>query len=374
MMDSETQAEQVRMCASCPKMCRHICPTFNAWRSDSPTPHGRALLLHYENIGTRKLDKRAIEVLYQCLECSHCLTWCVPGIDIASIIESARTRIVSQNRHPKELDRMRDSIINSHNPFDEPHANRNSWFHPKRKGVKSIIYFSGCTASYREQSIAKDTVELLEFLDYRVNLSPDEFCCGSPLFRTGFDKDARSQAEHNVKVLNSMDGDIIVATCPGCYRALVDDYSLLGFDLNKPVEHISQLLDHELQDTKDLMPGKRITYHDPCHLGRHRGEYEAPRSVIKKITGHEPIEMERNRDNATCCGNGAGLRTLFPEYAQKIGSSRLQDARQIEAELIVTACPFCKNMLEKESKEQIEVLDLPELVLGILKSREAKHD
>ena len=80
-------AEQVRMCAGCQKLCRHICPTFFAWRSDSPTPHGRALLLHQEITGTRPLDDRAIEILYQCLECSHCLSMCVTEIDIAEIVE-----------------------------------------------------------------------------------------------------------------------------------------------------------------------------------------------------------------------------------------------------------------------------------------------
>lgn len=373
-MDQETYSEQIRMCASCPKMCRHVCPTFFAWRSDAPTPHGRAMLLHYENMATRQLDERAIEVLYQCLQCSHCLTWCVPEIDIADIVEMARQRLVSDNRHPRGLEKIKQSITQNHNPFYEPHERRNTWFTHAESEGKKVIYFSGCTAAYREQSIGSSTIELLRQLGYQPQVSDDEWCCGSPLFRTGFQAEGLLQAQHNVEVLNAMDAELVVVTCPGCYKALSQDYPKHGFQIDKPVLHISQLLDGEIHACAGIRTGKRITFHDPCHLGRHSGIYDPPRDVIMKASGAKVTEMERSRENATCCGNGAGLRTLFPDQAKIIGSSRIQDAKNIEAELLITSCPFCKNMLASQAGESLEVLDLPEFILQMLKGPYTKDD
>lgn len=373
-MDDATYSEQIRMCASCPKMCRHVCPTFFAWRSDAPTPHGRAMLLHYENVGTRPLDERAIEVLYQCLQCSHCLTWCLPEIDIATIVETSRERLVEQGRYPSALEKLKQSISKHHNPYDEKHESRNKWFSQKESKGRRAVYFSGCTAAYREQSIAEDTVELLQTLDFQVVLPDDEWCCASPLFRTGFVNEALAHAKHNVETLNAADAELIVVTCPGCYKTLTHDYPKHGLILNKPLMHISQLLNDKVSACAGIRIGKRVTFHDPCHLGRHSGIYDPPREVILKASGVKVTEMERNRENATCCGNGSGLRTLFPEQARVIGNARIQDAKQVEAEIIITSCPFCKNMLESQSDESIEVLDLPEFVLRMMKGHYPKDD
>ncbi|MGY5876786.1 MAG: (Fe-S)-binding protein [Candidatus Thorarchaeota archaeon] len=364
-MDQEAIANQVRMCAACPKMCRHVCPTFFAWRSESPTPHGRALLLHQENSGTRELDDRGIEVLYQCLECSHCLTWCQPEIDIAEIVEHKRRLIVQDGRYPSGLDSLKQNILEHHNPFGEDHVKRTEWFKTSEKTGEELVYFVGCTASYREVKIAQQTQKLLGSLGYSLTVSEDEWCCGSPLFRTGFTEDALKQAEYNVEMLNAQSGDTIVVTCPGCYRVLRNDYPEYGLELKKPVRHISELLEEKLNDLPKTAIDGTVTYHDPCHLGRHMGVYDAPRQVLEKIADGQFIEMERNRDNAMCCGNGAGMRTLFGEKAQVIGSERVKQALDVNAKYLVTSCPFCKNMLASQGNGKIEVFDLPEFVIHV---------
>lgn len=371
MTFDETLTEQIRMCAACPKMCRHVCPTFFAWRSDSPTPHGRALLIHQAIIGTREIDERGIEVLFQCLECSHCLTWCKPEIDIASIVETQRRALIAEGRRPDGLNNMALAIKQHHNPYSEPHQTRNDWLTvKKKKNSKSLFYFIGCTAAYREREIASSTVELLESLGYQITIgngTSDEWCCGSPLFRTGDVELGLEQAQHNIQMLNGMDVDEIVVTCPGCFRVLSKDYPEYGFIMNKPVRHISQLLNESKNDLPINAIKEALTYHDPCHLGRHCGIYDEPRNVISQVSQLKLIEMERTRDNAMCCGNGAGLRTLFPEYAKKIGLERVQQAKQAGASLLVTSCPFCKNMLKSQAGRDLMVIDLPELIL------QAKH-
>lgn len=374
MTFDDSLAEQIRMCAGCPKMCRHVCPTFFAWRSDSPTPHGRALLIHQEIVGTRQLDERSIEVLYQCLECSHCLTFCKPEIDIATIVELRRKEIVTEGRRPSGLNDMADTIKEYHNPYSESHEIRNDWIETTKSDGTHLFYFTGCTAAYREKGITTDTIEVLETLGNQVSVSPEEWCCGSPLFRTGDEKLGLELARHNVEILNAIDAEEIVVTCPGCYRVLTKDYPDYDLKLNKPVKHISQVLEEQIDKLPVTVFGSSITYHDPCHLGRHCGIYDEPRKIIEKVSGMLPIEMERTRDNAMCCGNGAGLRTLFPEKAKKIGSERIRQAKNTGANILVTACPFCKNMLEAQSGEDMTVLDLPQLVLKAKKSRKVNID
>ncbi len=361
-MNTEEIAEQVRMCAACPKMCRHVCPTFFAWRSDSPTPHGRALLIHQDITGVRPFDDRGIEVLYQCLECSACLTWCVPGIDIASIVESVRTDIVRDGRPPERLAELAKTVQEVHNPYGEDHNARNSWLKTKGDGEKQVVYFTGCTSAYREKEVAGSTVVLLQRLGHKVTVTPEEWCCGSPLLRTGFIEEALETARHNVEVLNSLEGDTIVVTCPGCYRTLSEDYPKHGLTLNKRVIHLTQFLDFQLKDLPSGVNG-RVTYHDPCHLGRHSGIYDEPRRIIEQVSEDGLVEMERTRENAMCCGNGAGLRTLFPEESRKIGRERVDQSLRTGAEYLVTACPFCKNMLKSQADDRITVLDLPEYIL-----------
>lgn len=373
-MDAEQIAEHVRMCAACPKMCRHVCPTFFAWKSDAPTPHGRALLLHQEIVGTRPLDPRGIEVLFQCLECSHCLTWCKPEIDIAEIVEERRRDIVREGRRPSGLERMAETISKTNNPYSEPHLKRSSWLKTSEGEGAPIIYFTGCTAAYREKEIASSTVTILESLGFSVKVSPDETCCGSPLFRTGDEESGLECARKNAEALNGIEAKEIVVTCPGCYRVLTQDYQRLGIRLEKPVRHISQLLADEIDRLPRGSLPRGVTYHDPCHLGRHSDIYEEPREVIERITGEDIMEMERTRENATCCGNGAGLRTLFPDHAKIIGAERVSQAMLTGAEILVTACPFCKNMLSSQAPDGFEVLDLPELVTRGLSASEAKSD
>ncbi|MFW9944896.1 MAG: (Fe-S)-binding protein [Candidatus Sifarchaeia archaeon] len=363
MIDGESIPKLVRMCSACPKMCRHVCPTFFAWRSDSPTPHGRALLVHYDEKRVRPLDERGIEVLYQCLECSHCLTWCLPEIDIAKIVETTRVRLVSESRQPAGLNRLESDVRKHHNPYGEKHSGRADWMEGRIGGKVSIAYFSGCTSAYREQQIAKDTVAVLSSLGYSVRVNPDEWCCGSPLLRTGFVETAMEQARHNMEVFNAMDVEEIVVTCPGCYRVLTKDYPAHGLEITKPIRHLSEVLESRIKDLESGSITGTVTYHDPCHLGRHCGIYEQPRSVINRVSGGKFVEMERSGDNAMCCGNGAGLRALFPDKAKAIGVERVHQALQIGADTLVTSCPFCKNMLSGQAGADLTVYDLSEFVI-----------
>jgi len=312
------------------------------------------------------------------------------------MVENERLRLVSEGRYPRGLDKISSAIKTNHNPFAEPHGKRNKWFVPTKTQGKKILYFTGCTAAYHENGIARSTVSILSHLGYKVSVTPDEWCCGSPLFRTGFRNLGIEQARHNADTLNKSEGEQIVVTCPGCFRAFTKDYPQLGIELKKPVLHISQLLEKHLDALRAVDFGGAITYHDPCHLGRMsepyekwegklvevlalvymhdppkpirtgaRGEYDAPRNVLRQIPGIELVEMERIREYAYCCGAGAGVKAAYPDFALSTAQNRLEEAESTGAQALVSCCPFCSTNFRDGIRERgspLEFYDLTELV------------
>ena len=215
-----------------------------------------------------------------------------------------------------------------------------------------MIYFRGCTAREKETSIADATEELLKLADVEYRVLEDEKCCGSVLIRTGFIDEAQKQIEKNTELLS---GELILTSCAGCYKTLKQDYD----DLD--VIHISQFL-NKLIDEKKLNFNKNdlnVTYHDSCHLGRHCNVFDEPRNVISNVGNL--IEMQNNRENSLCCGAGGGVKSAYPEIASQMADSRIYQAIETGADLLVTPCPFCKLNLKDRG---LDVLDLTEFLIN----------
>ncbi|MDO5850726.1 MAG: heterodisulfide reductase-related iron-sulfur binding cluster [Methanobacteriaceae archaeon] len=225
-----------------------------------------------------------------------------------------------------------------------------------------LLYFKGCTASERLDSISNSTEEILKQANVDYEVLDNENCCGSVLLRTGFKDEAKELMTKNI---NDFKDKTIVTSCAGCYKTLKEDYKdVLGIDLD--VIHISELIldlinqnKLKLNFNKDL----KVTYHDPCHLGRHSGVYEAPREVIKNIA--ELVEMKNIKEQSRCCGSGGGVKSAYGDLANSIATLRIEEAEDTDADLIVTACPFCKLNLSDNS-DNLEVLDLSEFVYKAL--------
>jgi heterodisulfide reductase subunit D len=181
-------------------------------------------------------------------------------------------------------------------------------------------------------------------------------------------------AKRNTELLNESGIQEIVTFCPGCYRAITHDYKEIPgiAELKAKVYHTAEYIDKLIQEgrlkiTRELK--MRVTWHDPCHLGRHCGIYEAPRNILKAIPGVELIEMERIKDQSWCCGGGGGTRTAFIDFSQKTAMKRIQEAKKTGAQALVTQCPFCEqNMGEALTKmdDGIELYDLTELLIKVL--------
>ncbi len=228
-----------------------------------------------------------------------------------------------------------------------------------------MLYFRGCTVREKLPRIEMATKQILEKAHIDYCILDDEKCCGSFLLRTGFTDDAR---EVMARTADKLKGEKILVSCAGCYNALKNDYKeLLGVELD--VIHTSMLFENLIKEGS-INPKKlpvNVTYHDPCHLGRHNGEYDPPREVLKATANL--VEMENIKENARCCGAGGGVKSAYPEVASKLARRRIDDVLKTKAEILVTSCSFCLINLEGAggNPEKIKVMDLTEILLWALK-------
>ncbi len=226
-----------------------------------------------------------------------------------------------------------------------------------------VLVFLGCSMAFdeRNKKIARAMIELLEQnnVDYAV-LGFDEMCCGETARRLGHEYVFQVMAEENIEMLNEMKFKRIVTGCPHCFNTLKNEYPQFGGDFE--VQHFTQLL-YEL-GVQLKSNGQKITYQDPCYLGRYNDEYQAPRHVL----GDQQVEMDRNRRDSFCCGGGGGQMWLETDAETRVNKQRLQQALDTGADVVATACPYCLTMFEDAISSgghagEIKAMDITELLL-----------
>lgn len=236
-----------------------------------------------------------------------------------------------------------------------------------------VLFWVGCAGSFddRAKKITKAFAKTLlkAGVDFAI-LGKEESCTGDPAKRAGNEFLFQMQAMANIEVLNAYEVKKIVTTCPHCFNTFKNEYPELGG--NYEVMHHTQYL-RELLETGKLkieggkLKGKRITFHDPCYLGRANGEYEAPRKLIETIEA-EFVEMRRCKSKGLCCGAGGAQMFKEPEKGNKdINIERTEEALETQPEIIAAACPFCNTMMtdgvkNQEKEGSVKVMDLAELV------------
>ncbi|HML04776.1 MAG TPA: (Fe-S)-binding protein [Methanobacterium sp.] len=226
-----------------------------------------------------------------------------------------------------------------------------------------MIYFMGCVAREKLENISKSTEEILKHAGIDYKILENEKCCGSFLLRTGFVDEAKEVMKATLKEIK---GEKVLVSCAGCYKTFKKDYKdvfNVEIDVIHTSEFFSELIKQKKLDLKHL--NKKVTYHDPCHLGREMDEYETPRAVISKTA--DLIEMVRSREKSRCCGAGAGVRSAYPEITEEIARVRLEDAENVNAEIIITTCPFCMLNMKSACLNKNKVLDISEIIVKALK-------
>ena len=242
------------------------------------------------------------------------------------------------------------------------------------KGIEpEILFWVGCAGSFddRAKKITKSFVRLLNKAEVSFGvLGTEESCTGDPAKRAGNEFLFQMQAVSNIEVLNSYNIKKIVTTCPHCFNTMKNEYPSLGGSYD--VIHHTQLLDQLIKDgrikvEKDLYKGKKITFHDPCYLGRANKEYTAPRSLINSVKA-DLKEMKSCKEKALCCG--AGGAQMFKESEQgnqEINIKRTKQAINTNAKIIAAGCPFCNTMLSDGIKSEsenidVKVMDISEII------------
>lgn len=364
-----------------------VCPVYEH-TAGFETSHARGKFRVLERLleGRLELNEALAESFYKCTTCGSCKEIChnsydpcikLPNsywLDHVKLWEAFREDLVENGyilpRHKEILDWCQEE----NNPYMEKHADRMNWLFEKNIPNKAeIIFFIGCTGNYRLPAIIKNVIKILESASIEFGiLGENEKCCGSVALRIGKKSLARELAVQNIDAIKTAGAKILITHCAGCYNTLKNNYSEMFGELPFTVLHITEFFE-QLIKTGTLKfvneINATVTYHDPCHLGRSSKIYDAPRNVLRAIPGLKYVELKRNREHAYCCGAGGGVKSSFPELALNIGMDRIQEAKESNASILTTLCPFCLNNLQaavQKNTTQLEVIDISDLILRSL--------
>ncbi len=370
-LEGRESVEKLFRCIQC-GACSGSCPTARTWEV---TPRQLVRMLQ---LG-RKEELLRPEVLYYCSQCYSCKVRCPMQIQLTELLMDLRHLAVREGIGPLEEQKaLVKSIYNYDNPWMQPRLARDRW--AKRLRLKilpreraEVLYYPGCTAAYVTslQQVAANSARLLEHLgvDFGI-LGKEETCCGSTALRVGEKNLFEELASKNIESFNRSGVQTILTACAGCYGIMKYEYPKVA-PLQAEVLHLSEFLCRSINEGRLELKAlsMRVTYHDPCHLGRHGGVFDPPRDILKAIPGLELVEMERHRENSRCCGAGGGVRTAHLPLAQDLAAERLEEALETGAEALVTCCPFCENNLNDASKAReykLPIFDLVDLMARVL--------
>ncbi len=355
---------RLEMCSTCMKMCRDNCPTAIVSGSESFTPYIRTLHINLNQKGIRAYDEGALDSIFSCLTCNQCNTFCLPKVDVEELIKLARALIVESGFDVSKYSKISDNISQQHNPLLESHQKRTDSFQDliKNKEDADTVLFLGCMSSYREIEIARASIELLQKMGVKFTIMTDEWCCGSPARSTGFMKVFKETLEHNNAEWKARGIKTIITPCSACYRTIKTIYPQYIPEFNFDVQHMIGIISSKLANLQLKALDSKLTFHDPCHLGRALNIYDEPRDILAKIPGVQLTEMEHSKEAGLCCGAGGGVRSNFKELSNDIGQLRIKEAKEIEAEFIVSACPLCKFQLKDFTPTDLKVMDIVELI------------
>ena len=384
-------SRELQACLQC-GYCVRVCPAYSQTPWESDTPRGKIFYLNQlanrspvdRLLGRRvEVDDEFVDAIFQCTGCARCQTVCQAGIEFAEFWEKVRRWIVDQGPGAKPVHKKIDERIAKYkNPYGEPTEKRDAWWPSDvpRAEDPEVIFYAGCTESYREQKIAQASVRVIHRAGVKINvLGEAEYCCTSPALRTGQTGNTFECAESIITTTEKMGAKIMVTACAGCYKTISYDleryYGRPTFEVLHFVEFLLKLLkEKKIKFNRKL--DSRVTYHDPCHLGRHGGVFEPPREILKRM-GVDLVEMPHSRMDARCCGAGGGYKSQYNAFAVNIAADRVEEALSVGAEILANACPFCVHNLKQGAEQigsDIEIPDIAELAEELTRPEEAEEE
>jgi len=364
--------EAFKLCYQCGK-CDAVCP-WNKVRSFS-----MRRIVREATFGLTEIES---EDIWRCTTCGRCPQQCPRDVKQIESGVSLRRVATEYGVFPKPVRAIRTvsaSLVGKGNPLNEDREKRANWadglsVNPFTEGME-ILYFPGCYLSYdpRLKKVARATAGILNKagIDFGI-LGSMENCCGESIRKTGDEELFKRLARENIKTFIDHGVKKILVSSPHCYHTFKNEYP--EFRVNFEVVHIARFLLELIHAGKIELTqeyAKKVTYHDPCYLGRHNGIYDEPREALKKIPGLELKEMPESRLDSLCCGGGGGRIWMETPKGERFSDLRLDQAIGVGAQVLATSCPYCianfeDSRLTLNVTERIEVKDITEIIHEVI--------
>ncbi|MFC2160874.1 (Fe-S)-binding protein [Acidobacteriota bacterium] len=384
-------------CTRCGR-CQDHCPAFLTEKPLSPKKlvqdlknhmQKRAPQILYSKEGGKQEDSQTElmkgvideDSLWACTTCRSCMDHCPVHVEhIDKIIDIRRHQVLMESQFPAELTTAFKGLERNSNPWGLGHDTRADWIHELDIPIMSeyqeqgedldLLFFVGCIRSYddRNKKVALAMAKILKHLGIKFAiLGVEEGCCGDPARRVGNEYLYQTLAQTNIETFKKYKINSILTTCPHCYNTLKNEYPQLGFQAD--VKHHTTFLEDLIKKgaLKFNSPlSKKLTYHDPCYLGRYGEIFESPRNVLNSIPSLQLQEMTRTKKDSLCCGAGGGWMWMDEKIGKRINIQRLENALETHPEWIATACPFCVTMFDdaikdKNKENELKIWDIAEL-------------
>jgi len=368
----ENGGDAFKRCFQC-GLCDVVCP-WNRVRTFSMRK-----IVRQATFGMTEIES---EDMWLCTTCGRCPQHCPRDVQQIDSVVALRRIATEYGVFPAPVKPVRTaggSLIGDGNPLSEARENRADW--AEGLSVKmftegmDILYFPGCYLCYdpRLKKVAQATANILKLagVDFGI-LGSEENCCGESIRKTGDEKLFKRLARENIKTFIDHGVKKILVSSPHCYHTFKNEYPEFMVDFE--VVHISQYLFELINEGRIELNkeyGKKITYHDPCYLGRHNGIYDEPREALKKIPGLELMEMPDSHVDSLCCGGGGGRIWMETPKGERFSDLRVEQAMEVGAEVLVTSCPYCISNFEDskltlDAVENIEIKDITEIIQEVI--------
>jgi len=351
------------------------------------------------------------DALWACTTCWACMEICPVSIEhVPKIVDMRRHLVMEESDFPSEVTSLFNNIERNANPWEISNDKRAEWAAGldipliSENPDADVLYWVGCMGSFdeRNKKVATAVAKILKAANINFAiLGPEEWCTGDPARRIGNEYLWQMMAQQNIETLNSygfntvnahngIDGHAsdngasagtkhrtVLTACPHCFNTIKNEYPQLGG--NYEVVHHTVFIDRLLADEKIILPDgfdqRKLTYHDPCYIGRYNDVYDEPRRVLTVLNSNGVTEMRRNRNKSFCCGGGGGRAWMEEKIGKRINQTRVNEALDTGAEVLAAACPFCITMFDDgikgvEAEEKMQIEDISEIVAQAIEARQ----
>ncbi len=370
----EAGGEAFKYCYQCGK-CDVVCP----W--NRVTPFSIRKIVWQAALGLPEIE---LDEIWRCTTCGRCPSHCPRGVEQIEVGVAIRRIATAYDVFPASVSGISaagGSLASDGNPLGEERETRDAWakdlsLKPFAEGME-VLFFVGCYYAYdpRLRKVAMATADLLKRagVDFGI-LGSKESCCGESIRKTGNEEVFKSLARENIKAFIDHGVKRVLVASPHCYHTFKNEYP--EFMIHLDVVHISQFLLELIEEGRLEIEGefkKKVTFHDPCYLGRHNGIYDPPRDILRKLPGLELTEMPDAREDSLCCGGGGGRIWAETPKEERFSDLRVAQAVEVGAEVLATSCPYCISNFEEsrlalDDDVSLEIKDITEVIQDALQA------